>query len=526
MSHLLVNGTKFPLGADKVLIGREANCHICFDDPKVSRRHAVISYADGRYYIKDGDGDSRPSLHGTKVNADRIYLPGRRVLKNSDRIGICSHEFSFIDDMLLPEADSPSTIALGGPEDEDDSSGLEPADRYLVLVELLRRTLDLESLLPRVLDGLLSLSSRAERAFVILVNPATGSADHVEAFKTLSSAGRPNDPYGRRLVVECMTSKEVRRSTDPETGRSAICAPLLSTENKEAFGVLLVDNVKPKRVFSQRHLIPLEALANHVATAFMLAQYYKEIAKLKAKQQELEMAADFVKRFLPERLPAIPGYEFFAAYEPVLEVGGDYYDFVALRENRLGILVADVEGHGMPAALVMSRFSAQVQACLRTEHDFAKAVCHLNALAQPLGKFITLGILQLDPVTHTVTMVIAGHPPILVLHRTTGMVDVIDPQPAHGPMLGAWDEYAYQAHQFALDPGDTVILYSDGIDVAMGARDEPVRPFGTQGLRTAIEGLRAAPPELGEHILRAWDKHAAGCRQHDDITLVCFGRSL
>ena len=118
----------------------------------------------------------------------------------------------------------------------------------------------------------------------------------------------------------------------------------------------------------------------------------------------------------------------------------------------------------------MTRFSAQVQACLPTQTDLGGAIGYLNSLAQALAaidRFITLIVLQLDPKTHTVTMVNAGHPPPLLVHRATGIVEEMNHPSCHGPMLGAIDGFKYQSHQFQLAPGDTIVVYSDGMDVAI-----------------------------------------------------------
>jgi serine phosphatase RsbU (regulator of sigma subunit) len=530
-----IKDAKFTLGSDRMLwrIGREKDCEILLPDdtayPKVSRRHAVITCVDGKYYIKDGDGDRRKSHNRTMVNDEYVDLPSRKLLKHNDVIQICSYVLTFHDNLPLPDADSPSTVILAtaDPGDEGDSSGVQAADKFKEIINLLRHSFDLDSLLARVVESLLNTFKRAERSFVILVNEATRKADRIREYKArVAEVGAPR-PYSQKIVDQCLLAKDAQRNSDPAVSRRSVCAPLL-TGAGEAFGVLLLDTTS-KKDFYANDLRELEALANHVSFAFANTHYHKAAVELAERKRDLVLAAEVVKSFLPERLPEIPGYEFFAAYEPVVEVGGDYYDFVPLGGNRLGILVADVAGHGVPAALVMTRFSAQVRACLPTETDLASAVRHLNSLAQPLTgieKFITLAVLQLDPVAHTVTLVNAGHPAPLLVRRSSGAVEEKNSRACHGPMLGALEGYEYEAYQFGLEPGDTLIVYSDGMDVALEAESVRPRPFSTEGLRRAVEGSRAAPRELGEQVLRAWDKHVAGCRQHDDITLVCFGRTL
>ncbi len=534
VEHGRIKDAKFILSPDRILwrIGREKDCEICLPDnsayPKVSRRHAVITCVDSKYFIKDGDGARGKSHNRTIVNKEFVDLPNKKQLKHNDVIEICDYVLRFHDSVPLPDPDSPSTVMVAPADSNDEGdSSVKPADKFKELIELLRHSFDLDALLSRVVESLQNTFKRADRSFVILVDEATGRVDRVRDFQTkLTEVGAPR-PYSQKIVDQCLVAKQAQRNSDPAVARRSLCAPLLSVKG-DAFGVLLLDTAKEKG-FSSTDLRELEAHAKIVSLAFANAQYHKVALKLAERDRDLLLAAEVVKSFLPERLPEIPGYEFFAAYEPVVEVGGDYYDFVPLGGDRLCILVADVAGHGVPAALVMTRFSAQVRACLPTEADLAQVARHLNALAQPLAlieKFITLAILHLDPATHSVTLVNAGHPPPLLVRRSSGTVGEMNPPRCHGPMLGALDGYEYESHQFVMEPGDTLIVYSDGMDAAMETESEKPRPFSTKGLRAAVNGSHASPRELGEQILRAWEKHAAGCRQHDDITLVCLGRRL
>jgi phosphoserine phosphatase RsbU/P len=229
-----------------------------------------------------------------------------------------------------------------------------------------------------------------------------------------------------------------------------------------------------------------------------------------------------VQSFLPACLPQLPRYEFFACNESAREVGGDYYDFLPLPGNRLGILVGDVAGKGVAAALVMARFSAEARACLRTEPDLAAAVCQLNTLMQSINltdRFVTLAALMLDLATHTVTVVNAGHPSPL-LRRANGAVEDIVSKADSGPPIGVMEAYPYIARQVVLKPGDVLVLFSDGVTDSLDAQR---RFLGMQGLRKL---LGSEPPHaLGTRIVQAVKAHAAGCDQYDDITLVCFGHT-
>ncbi|MBW3596027.1 MAG: response regulator [Planctomycetes bacterium] len=140
---------------------------------------------------------------------------------------------------------------------------------------------------------------------------------------------------------------------------------------------------------------------------------------------DLELARQVQRGLLPLRLPEIPGYEFFAHYESAHEVGGDYYDFILLPRQRVAVLLGDVCGKGVVAALLMAKLSADARFCMLTEPDPAAAVTRLNSLMCQSGndRFVTLAAAVLDPVNHTVTLVNAGHPPPLIYHRATRTVE-------------------------------------------------------------------------------------------------------
>jgi len=227
---------------------------------------------------------------------------------------------------------------------------------------------------------------------------------------------------------------------------------------------------------------------------------------------------------LPQGPLLMAGLSVTALCVPAREVGGDYYDFLPLGRRGLGVLLGDVAGKGVAAALVMCRFGAEARASLRTETDLAAAVRQLNSIMQSLGvtdRFMTLAALQLDPETHTVIVVNAGHPSPLLLRRATGAIEELTPAKSGGPPIGLLDGFPYEGDRATLEPGDTLVLYSDGVTEAMDLADHQ---FGTPGLRQVLQAAPGSPQELGDRILQAVARHTAGRSQQDDITLVCFGR--
>lgn len=242
-------------------------------------------------------------------------------------------------------------------------------------------------------------------------------------------------------------------------------------------------------------------------------------------KRDLELAREVQRGFLPLRLPEIPGYEFFAYYESAHEIGGDYYDFIPLPRQCVAVLLGDVAGKGVAAALLMAKLSADARFCMLTEPDPAVAVTKLNALMTQAGiadRFVTLVAAILDPGNHTVTLINAGHPAPLLYQRATRTVGEAASFDVLGLPLGVQDGLAYASCQVGLEPGDSILLFTDGVTEAMDVNNIQLQK---SGVYAAVQGEAFSPRGLGERVVKVVQQFAAGRSQHDDIALVGFGRT-
>jgi serine phosphatase RsbU (regulator of sigma subunit) len=249
-----------------------------------------------------------------------------------------------------------------------------------------------------------------------------------------------------------------------------------------------------------------------------------ELARERLKL-DLELARGVQRSLLPLRLPEISGYQFFAHYESVYEVGGDYYDFIMLPRQRIAVLLGDVAGKGVVAALLMAKLSADARSCMLTDSDPAAAVAKLNSLMNQSGigdRFVTMLTAVLDPGNHTVTLVNAGHPPPLIYHGSTGTVEVAPGNEATGLPLGVLDGFEYTSCQVSLERGDSILAFTDGVTEAMNVQDLQLQ---MKGVCAAVQGVAYSPQTLGEQVVKVVKQFAAGRSQHDDIALVGFGRT-
>jgi serine phosphatase RsbU (regulator of sigma subunit) len=252
---------------------------------------------------------------------------------------------------------------------------------------------------------------------------------------------------------------------------------------------------------------------------------HEEILAKARIERELQFAAEVQRGFLPADWPEVAGYGFYAFYDAAYSVGGDYYGFIELPDNRLAISLGDVSGKGMPAAMLMARLSSDIRFSAITMANPAAAVRSVNRSLSEAGltdKFVTLLFMILDKTHHSVTLVNAGHMP-LMLRQPTGEISEIGEATAGLPLNVSSDpDYEYQTVAFPLEPGCTALVYTDGVSEAMNPAGDL---FGIERLREAFRKAPANPTLAGEAVIREVRSFAAGRHQNDDITLICFGRN-
>jgi serine phosphatase RsbU (regulator of sigma subunit)/pSer/pThr/pTyr-binding forkhead associated (FHA) protein len=542
-------GQRVQLDADKTVLGRNPDCHVVISGTAVSRAHAQIVRVNGKFYIEDNQ-----SRNGTFVNNEQIT--GRTLLKDSDRIKICDFLCTFHDKPALkplpPEMRPEEPEPL---EDVDPSSTVEaavshassnllletqPADKLKALLEIsgnLAKTLELDPLLPKIVESLFQLFRQADRCFIILREEVSKKLIP-KVIKTRRAHDEANARFSRRIVNQCMETVQALLSDDAATDsrfgmsqsiadfriRSVMCAPLWSQDG-EAFGVIQLDTQDRNKKFTQDDLKLLVGVASQASIALENAKLHEDLVARERLKRDLELAREVQRGFLPLRPPEVPGYEFYAHYESAFEVGGDYYDFIPLPNQRMAIMLGDVAGKGVPAALLMAKISADARYCMLTEPEPAVAVTRLNALLNQSGltdRFVTLAAAILDQNNHTVTLVNAGHPSPVLYRRSSGTVEEATSKESAGLPIGVLDGFEYVSTQVTLEPGDSILIFTDGVSEAMDINNTQL---GTKGIYAAIQGESFTPKALGERVVKVVKQFASGRSQHDDITLVCFGRT-
>jgi phosphoserine phosphatase RsbU/P len=244
--------------------------------------------------------------------------------------------------------------------------------------------------------------------------------------------------------------------------------------------------------------------------------------QLLALNRELEMAREIQLSILPQETPQLEGLEISARYLPMSSVAGDFYDFLVVDEKHVGILIADVSGHGLPSALIASMLQTALAAQFSHAGDPGQVLSGLNQALY--GKFrdsfVTAAYVFLDMETNTAQYAGGGHPPVLLFRaHTRKATECLE----NGFLLGPFSDSTYSAITLNLEQGDKIILITDGI---LEAKDSSGIEFGMDRLKQIVESNYELPvarfADTLLHNLSGWSEHAIGPGQTDDITLLAI----
>ncbi len=577
----LSSNREYPLRGKITLVGRDPTCDIVVGTERTSWRHALIFYSSKGYAIEDLDSVNGTLVNGRRIQQrtdlharDRVEIPGLQVVfyddnppatspgepapASQDVVATDSRVEQATPEPLLPLGKAPRkeeaeggasassfllpASSFRGGDDQDELSILSslevggagrlevrPEAKLRAILEIsqaLSDTLQLNEGLVHVLDRLFSIFPHADRGFILLRDSDTGQFT-CKAVRNRLPGASGELPLSQNILNHALTSGRAILSADAGHDArfdpfqsiqrfrigSIMCVPILSGTG-ERFGIIQIDTRDKRHPFCEEDLEVLIAATTMTARAVELARWHRQ-------QSDLEAATRIQKSFLPANRPQVPGLSFFDYYAPARVIGGDYFDYVPLPDRRLGVALGDVSGKGISAALLMARLSAAVRFSLATEPSLAQTVGRLNNLMMQVeaDHFITFVAAVIDLSDYSMTLVNAGHPPVLRKHGVHGEVHEIG-EPQVGLPLGVYDR-PYEEVRMQLQPGDTLVFYTDGITEA---RNPAGDFYGSDRLRSLVESGPTEAAPLGEAILAEVRRFAAGRLQSDDLTLVCLSR--
>ncbi len=306
-----------------------------------------------------------------------------------------------------------------------------------------------------------------------------------------------------------------------ESGEGQLIALPLRIKG-ELIGIMTAEDLDGDARFAPYHRAILTGIANDVALALENARLYQQTLQQERLQRELELAHSIQQSFLPECCPLIPGWQLGLEWHAARGVSGDYYDFIHLDPQRLGLVVADVSDKGMAAALYMALSRTVVRAVATTTHSPAEALLRVNRIlleSSRSGMFVSMfyGILDLE--SGLLTYARAGHNPPLLIRAADRSTTLLD---APGAILGVLEHPQIAEDSVHLAPGDVLAVYTDGVTESPNARQEE---FGEERLRQVVaQASEYSAHDLVERIKDAVRAFAGEGAPFDDFTLMVLKR--
>jgi sigma-B regulation protein RsbU (phosphoserine phosphatase) len=411
-----------------------------------------------------------------------------------------------------------------------------PADRLALLYRLsqtFNSSLDLTTVLNHVMDEVIA-ATRAERGFLMLREGDGQLVFRVARGMEQRTIESPAFQISRGLVERVAHEGQPLLTSDAQTDvwlggrasvvglglRSVLCVPLLL--KGAIIGVIYVDNRLQAGIFTPDDLELLGAISSNAAIAIENARLYQVAVEKGRLERELQVAREVQLSLIPRRLPKIAGWEFAAYWQPAREVSGDFYDFILADLSRFGVVIADVSDKGMGAALFMALTRSIVRASAAASILPDKCITQANRLIcadAANGMFVTLFYAQFDPDAGACEFVNAGHnPPLLYDSRQNELVELT----RTGIALGIDDSLQFKQGAVRLGPGDSVLLYTDGVTEATNAEDQE---FGVERLRRIVEANGRSPaPTTVRAIQESLREFVGPAPQQDDITVVAIKR--
>ncbi len=521
---------------DSLLVGRTSDCGFVIDDPSASRHHMEIVAENGTFRWRDLD-----STNGVYVNEEKL-TSGTLVSGDRIRIGATVLLFELREaDPLAGNLVERLELAAAGANPQEADVLL---DAVYAVMNAVASDYDPCSLVDRILQTTMKAIG-GQRGAVFFAGeddelrpcPACGNVHLIEDGEMKHAepgAIRISGTVARRVLRggESVLLRDTDDSTQLETTasvlalelRSIICAPLRGKYGN--LGILYIDTNRRGDPYTPAHMLLSTAVGNSAGLALENARMHQEILQKQRTDQEIEFAANIQEGFLVRTWPEDdPRYDVYAETRPAKVIGGDFYDFVKLASGKIALLVGDVSGKGVPAALTMAQLLAEfrthaVQAVPPLE------LVHLLNVSQSArtqrGVFCTLYYAVFDPATGEVVCVNAGHHPALCVRKHgTEMVG-----PPTGPPIGIFADATWEEGQYHLDPGDAIYLYTDGIVEARGVTtshgiDKKPEEYGLHALRQLTEDFRGeAPSVVVREVLRDVFRYTEPMTPHDDCTLL------
>jgi phosphoserine phosphatase RsbU/P len=527
-------------------IGRASECTIPIRDRFLSRRHAEIVRNGHGWLLRDCG-----SANGTYLNGIRVI--DEVLLQSGDRIVVGDAEIVFGEEKRDPSTtiavqDSILATNLSMRLDEvveQDSKAGGGTSRLQVLNALAVELLEdrpMSELFDFILERVMRLLHPSRAALALLrddqvsLDPGLTLDAHLSFDDVKIVRSDPSDTtelaisrtllgevVGNKKVVSFMDVKEndklaQAKSIVAQSIRSALCAPLIVADS--VIGVLYADFMMTQPRIEEEDLKLVAQIARLAAVKVETTRLREEAVVKQKMEEELKTTYVIQSRLLPAAPPAIDGYSIAGVNRPCRTVSGDYFDYLVRPDGRLYFIVADVAGKGITAALMMASLATAFNIFASGDPSPAALLRQLNAALQPKlapNKFITLFMGILDPATGKVDFANAGHcPPLWIRAGGVEELKITD------VVLGLFPHAVYHDQSTVLAPGDSLVLFTDGIVEAESEAGEELGSEATLAIVQDLHTTRAG--DIVKHLEASVLAHCGTRPLGDDVTIMAMTR--
>jgi len=516
-----------------ITLGRAIDCTIPIKDRFLSRRHAELVFESGEWWLRDLGSVNGTNVNGTRVGANPIALhAGDRITLGDTEVIFNGHEPQ---SQVIPTDTSSHATNLALPMQaafEPQRGGVGEHERILasLAVEFIEDR-PLSELFDFILERVMDIMQPSRAALALFGGDGKSKSFGDVRLRRTDRADSADLVISRTLLNEVVDERKLISYVEASTGgklaaaqsmiaqqiRAAVCAPLVVGD--AVLGVLYLDFLATRTITEPD--ARLIAQISRFAAVKLETTRLREEAIAKAKiDEELRTAWTIQRRLLPAELPTIAGYAFAGANKPCKTVSGDYYDVVVRPDGKIYFIIADVSGKGITAALVMSSLATAFDIFSRSAPTPAELMAQLNLTLAPRTsptKFATVVAGLLDPETGRVDFTNAGHvPPLRISSTGTEQLTSTD------MVIGLFTAAKYRTQTVMLEPGDSLVLFTDGVTEAENADEAQLGLPPIADLLAPLHGTAA--PELLATIETKVQEFICGAAAGDDVTMLALTR--
>ena len=540
-----------PLKSNKISMGRSADNDIPILDPFCSGHHAFIYPKNDGYVVRDNGSKNGTFLNGKKVQAETELKKSDEVLIGSTRI-IFDDRLSTNVEMMEASAPTTNINTIIQVEDVLKKSDIDTTMKatfasvdmekvksehkaFSVLSEVSKALIlhmPLAELLDSIMDlicenlpmdrGILMLKEGNPPQFipkVVRINNDSLKNQRIQVSQSIINMAVNKNSSVLTSDAQADSRFKAQESIIKFNIHSAMCVPLWN--NREIIGIIYSDRISLLDQFTDEDLKMLTLLSNLAAVKIENAKHIEQAIEFEKMEKELSLAAKIQEDFLPKESPKLKNYKIAGSNVPCYQVGGDYYDFIPIDDNRLGIVIADVSGKGVSASLLMASLRAALQSELFPKYKVDEMAGKLNNFvhrSSSPNSFITFFFCELDKKTDELRYINAGHNPPIILDKK-GKVYRME---SCGLCLGMFPSVDYGVQKVTLNPGDTAVLYTDGITES---RNKDNKDFTEERLIKLLQkNIKLSAQKLLDKVNDEVEKFTAGAERMDDMTLVIIQR--